>query len=62
MCKEVGQSRVAATPEIRRAWGLVIWESGGIFRPGKTRREHENGTHNRHLQNREAKRRENRGK
>lgn len=33
---------------------------GEVFRPGKTRYEHANGVHARHLQNKEAKRQENR--
>jgi hypothetical protein len=59
MCKEAGQSNLPASREVRKAWGLKIWELGEIFRPGKTKRERESGQHANYLQNREARRDEN---
>jgi hypothetical protein len=55
MCKEYGQPLHAATPEVRKKWGLKIWEQGEITRPGKTQRDHESGAWARRLTNRYAR-------
>lgn len=54
-----GVSPGLMTREQRENAGLVIWETGGIFRPGKTKREHESGQWQNHVANREAVRAEN---
>ena len=57
-----GVSPGLMTREQRENAGLVIWETGGIFRPGKTKRDHESGAWQQRLQNLAARREESRGK
>lgn len=47
-------------PEDKESSLVRDFTQGESFRPGKTRYEHANGVHSRHLQNVEAKRQENR--
>lgn len=55
-----GVPHTPADKEARKAMGLVIWEDGESFRPGKTRREWESGVKTNYLHNREERREVNR--
>lgn len=51
-----GVSPGLMTREQRENAGLVIWETGGIFRPGKTKRDIEGGAKRNAALNRAARR------